>query len=377
MAAMSSVVVQPVVSRKQKSQFLEFPWKLYENDPHWIPPLRGDQKELVGYRRHPFYERNQVQTFLAYRGNDVCGRIAAIFNRDHIEHRKERRGFFGFFESVDDEQVAGGLFDAAREWLAERGLDCLRGPTNPGLNYVLGTLIDGFDSPPTFMMPHNRPYYAGLMEACGFRKTQDLFAYWANVDMLPASSAKRGPIAEQIVERYDIKLRSLDKSRFLDDVTAFLEIYNRSMVNHWGFVPMSDGEVRHTAAGLRHLIIPELTALAEIDGRLVGAVFGLPDFNPRIKEIDGRLFPFGFIRLLRAKKNIKKLRLLSTNVLPEYQLLGVGLVLLRALVPKGLELGFNEVEYSWVAESNLLSRGALEKGGAKRIKTYRVWDWDP
>ena len=374
---MPALLVQPVATRRQKKQFLGFPWKLYCDDPNWIPPLRTDQKELVGYKRHPFYENNRVQTFLAYRGKEIRGRIAAIFNRDHIEHRDERRGFFGFFECVDDQEVATGLFDAARGWLAEQDVHCMRGPANPGMNYVWGTLVEGFDSPPAFMMPYNPDYYPRLIEEFGFRKSQDLYAYWANIDMLPSSSAKFGPIVEQIVERYEIRTRPLNRSRFREDVEAFLSIYNRSMTNHWGFVPMSREEVRHMAASLRFVIAPDMAVGAEIDGKLVGVVFCLPDYNPRIKQIDGRLFPLGFIRLLLGKRKIKKIRLLAANVVPEYQLLGVGMVLLRALVPKGLEWGFEEVEYSWVAESNRLSRGSLEKGGAKRIKTYRVYDWDP
>jgi GNAT superfamily N-acetyltransferase len=137
---------------------------------------------------------------------------------------------------------------------------------------------------------------------------------------------------------------------------------------------MSAEEVRHLAKGLRWLIVPELTAIAEVDGQMVGAVFGMLDYNPRIRKIDGRLFPFGFVRLLWNRRVIRRIRLVSTNVIPEYQLLGVGLVLLRALVPKGLAWGLDEVEYSWVAESNALSRGSLEKGGAKRLKTFRVYD---
>ena len=194
--------------------------------------------------------------------------------------------------------------------------------------------------------------------------------------MLPGHNAKFAPIAEQIIERYNIRVRGLDRSRFQADVEAFLRVYNRSMAHHWGFVPMSAGEVSHMAKGLRHLIVPEMTAAAEIDGQLVGVVFALPDYNPRIKQIDGRLFPFGFIRLLRNKRQIRKIRIVAANVVPEYQRLGVGLVLLRSLIPKGLDWGLQEAEFSWVAESNSLSRGSLEKGGAKRIKTFRMYDWD-
>ena len=375
-SVMSAKVVQPVVTRRQQGQFLRFPWALYRDDSNWVPPLRFEQKELVGYRRHPFYETNQVQTFLAYRDGSVCGRIAAILNEDHIRLHGERRGFFGFFECIDDQEVAEALIDAAALWLADRDVFRLRGPVSPGINYVVGLLVDGFDTPPTFMMAYNRSYYPRLIEGCGFRKAQDLYAYWGNLAMLPASSAKHGPVAEQIIERYNVRVRPMDTSRFREEVESFLAIYNRSMAKHWGFVPLSQGEVEHMANGLRRLIVPEMAMAAEIDGKLVGAVICLPDYNPRIKRIDGRLLPLGFLRLLWNKRAIKKVRLLAANVVPEYQLLGVGLVLLHALVPAGLAWGAEEVEYSWVAESNSLSRGSLEKGGAKRIKTYRLYDRD-
>ena len=244
---MPDLVIKRVTTGRQKRDFLQFPWKLYRDDPNWIPPLRDNQKELVGYKPHPFYARNAVQTFLAYRGGEVCGRIAAILNQGHIAQYSDRRGFFGFFDCHDDQEAADGLFDAVRRWFAEQDIHRLRGPANPSLNYELGLLIDGFDSPPTFMMTYNPPYYERLIENNGFRKTQDLYAFWGNLEMLPAVAKKLEPIAKQIIERYDVKLRSLDTSRFLQDVELFLSIYNRSLTNTWGFVPMSPDEVRHVA----------------------------------------------------------------------------------------------------------------------------------
>ncbi|MBN2580899.1 MAG: GNAT family N-acetyltransferase [Pirellulales bacterium] len=371
---MTELVIERVATRRQRNEFLEFPWTLYRGDPCWIPPLRDSQREMVGYKAHPFYERNVAQTFLARRDGEVVGRIAAILNHGHNEQYHERRGFFGFFDCRDDAEAAHGLFDAVGVWFARQGIFQVRGPTNPSLNYELGLLIEGFDSAPTFMMTYNPPYYPRLIEDYGFRKTQDLVAFWGHVGMLPQIAAKYRHVAEQIVERYHVKLRNLDTARFREDVETFLSIYNRSLVNTWGFVPMTPGEVRHMAGGLKWLIIPEMAIAAEIDGRVVGAAFGLPDYNPRIRQIDGRLFPFGFVRLLRNRRAIKKIRLISTNVLPEYQHFGLGLVLLDGLVPKALEWGLEEAEFSWVLESNTLSYGSLKKGGAKITKTYRIYD---
>jgi GNAT superfamily N-acetyltransferase len=373
---MSDLVIQRVATSRQKKQFLQFPWTLYKGDPYWIPPLRDSLKEMVNYTPHPFYDRNTIQTFLAYRGGEVCGRIAAIVNQGHIAQYNDRRGFWGFFDCRDDQEAADGLFDAVRRWLADQDIHAVRGPANPSLNYEVGLLIDGFDSTPTFMMTYNPPYYQRLVENYGFKKTQDMFAFWGHIDMLPQIGQKLKPIAEQIIERYSVKLRTLDTAHFREDVEMFLSIYNRSLVNTWGFVPMSAAEISHLAGGLRHLIVPEMTVCAEVDGKVVGAAFGLPDYNPRIKEINGRLLPFGFIHLLRNPKAIKRVRLISTNVLPEYQRYGLGLVLMHGLVPKAIEWGLQEGEFSWVLESNKLSYGALKKGGAKITKTYRMYDLD-
>jgi GNAT superfamily N-acetyltransferase len=373
---MTELIVRRVESRADRRRFTAFPWQLYRGDPHWVPPLLANFREMVGFVPHPFYARNTIQTFLAERDGQVCGRIAAILNQGHNLRFDERRGFFGFFECEDDQPAANALFDAVRQWFADQGIYRLRGPTNPSLNHELGLLVDGFDSSPFFMMTYNPAYYQRLIEGYGFRKSQDLYAYWGSIDMLPKIAEKLGPMCEQLIERYDVRLRSMDRARFLDEVRSFLDIYNRSLVGTWGFVPMSDDEVRHTAKGLQHLIVPELAVGAEIDGRLAGVAFALLDYNPRIRAINGRLFPFGFLRLLHNRQAIKSMRVISTNVLPEFQRLGIGLLLMHALVPKTLEWKIQEAEFSWVLESNALSRGALRKGGAILKKTYRLFDLD-
>lgn len=371
---MSEIKIVTPKSRRDKKRFLLFPWDIYKNDPYWIPPLLASEKGLVGYAKDAFYERNQVQTFLAERDGKVVGRIAAILNVGHLERYNDKVGFFGFYESIDDQEVADALFAAAADWLKERGCETMRGPANPSLNHTVGLLIEGYDSSPFFMMTYNPPYYERLFENAGFGKAQDLYSYWGKIDMLPKVRERYLKTAEMIRERCGVTLRPLNKKRFEADVRMFLEIYNRSLSNTWGFVPFSDSELREMAASLKYLIVPELAIAAEIDGKMVGATFCLLDYNPRIKAINGRLFPFGFIKLLRKRMDIKRLRIISTNVLPEYQMTGIGLVVLNAIVPKALECGIQEAEFSWVLESNQYSRGSLEKGGAVRNKTYRVYD---
>jgi GNAT superfamily N-acetyltransferase len=372
---MSDLTIKPVESRRDQKQFLQLAWTLYRDDENWIPPLRRNLEELVGFRPHPFHDVADVRTWLAWRGGQVCGRIAGIVNHVHNEKYGEKRGFFGFFESIDDQQVAHGLFDAVRQWLADQGISQLRGPVNPSLNYEVGLLIEGFDSPPTFMMTYNPPYYARLIESYGFGKTQDLYAFWGHVNMLSTLDKKLEFVAREATRRFDIRLRTMDRKRFQEDVRTFLRIYNASLEGTWGFTPLSPGEMEHMSGSLRHLIVPELTTAAEVDGRTVAASFGLLDYNPRIKLIDGRLFPFGFIRLLTRRKQIKRIRLISTNVLPEYQRWGLGVVVLAQLVPIALQWGIEEAEFSWVLESNHLSFKSLKRGGAKLVKTYRIYDY--
>lgn len=375
---MPQLTVKPVQTRRERKQFLELPWQINRDDPNWMPPLRRNQEELVGYRRHPFYNDAEGQTFLAFRGDRPVGRVLALVNHAHNRYHHENRGFFGFFESVDDQEVAAGLFDAVRQWLSAKGITAVRGPTNPSLNYECGLLIEGFDTPPFFMMTHNPPYYQRLIEGCGFQKAEDMVAFSGSRDMLGLLfTDKLRFVTEEVIRRFNVHLRKLDKSRFLRDVKIFLDLYNQSLVGTWGFVPLSDAEADHMAGSLRYLVVPEMTALAEVDGKPVGAQFGILDYNPRIKASDGRLFPFGFIRLLWNRRAIKRVRLVSTNVVPEYQKWGLSLAVGSRIVPDALAWGVQEAEFSWVLESNLLSFRTLERGGAKITKRYRLFDYAP
>lgn len=373
---MSNVTIEAVRSRRQRKAFMQLPWQLYRDAPLWVPPLRHEELRLVGYRPHPFYHRAESQTFLALRNGEVCGRVAAIDNQAHNEYHGEKRGFFGFFECQNDAEAAADLLTAVRQWLGRRGLHEVRGPANPSLNYSIGTLVDGFEQPPGFMLPYNLPYYGELIEACGFKKTQDLYAYQGNTGMLPTLVAKRAAVIEQIIEHHNIAFRWMERRHLHRNVREFLTIFNQSLIDHWGFVPISQAEVKDMARGLAWLLVPDMAVGAEIDGKLVGVCFILPDYNPRLRKIRGRLFPFGFLRLIRGKRHIKRCRIVAANVLPEYRLLGVGVAMIQALRLRWQDTGIEEAEFSWVAESNMLSRGTLEKMGAERTKTYRVYDLD-
>jgi len=224
-------------------------------------------------------------------------------------------------------------------------------------------------------MTYNPPYYAKLIEDFGFTKAQDLYSFYGRTEMLSSLDKKLEFVVRECTRRFDVKLRTINTRRFVEEVKMFLDIYNQSLVGTWGFTPMSEKEIEHAAASMRHLIVPEMTTVAEINGRPVGAQFGLLDYNPRIKKIDGRLFPFGFFRLLWNKRGIKKVRLISTNVIPEYQRWGLGVVLLSRLVPEVIAWGIEIAEFSWVLESNHLSNQSLRRGGAIQDKVYRIYDY--
>ncbi|MDO4630020.1 MAG: GNAT family N-acetyltransferase [Planctomycetia bacterium] len=370
----NTLKVTPVKGFWDRRAYLQFPWEIYRNDPNWVPPLLCMQKGLLGFQKDAYYIRNQIQTFLARRNGKVVGTIAAIVNQGHLEIYNDNRGFFGFFECEDNQETANALFDTAREWLREKGLNRVRGPMNPSINHTMGLLVDGFHLPPRFMMTYNKPYYQKLIENYGFQKAQDAYAFVGDLEMLPGIIGKYTRIADQIKERFGVKIRPLDTSRFDEEIRMFLDVFNRSNSNTWGYVPMSEAELEQEAKGLKTLIVPDLAIFAEIDGKIVGSELCIPDFNPAIRKIKGRLFPFGFMTLLNTKRHFNEIRSISTNVLPEYQMMGIPLLLLQAILPAAEKWGINKAEFSWVLESNDYSRGSLEKAGTIPEKTYRIYD---
>ena len=373
---MSELVIKPVGTRRERKQFLQLPSKIYRDDNMWIPALRANVKELVGFAKHPFHDFATVQPFIALRDGEPVGRICAIVNPRHVKYQKEEVGFFGFFESINDLAVSGALFDAAREFLAGHGLNKMRGPLNPSLNYECGLLVDGFHSPPTFMMTYNRPYYVELFDAYGMETNQEMVAFKFPVDAVPDLDPKVFRMVERGKQRFNIKLRRINIKDFKNEVRMFLDVYNRAMPGTWGVVPFTDDEMKHLAASLRFLIAPEMTSVATVDDEPIAALFGLLDYNPIIKQIGGKLFPFGFLKLLLSKRKIKKMRVMSANVIPEYQRWGVGVIALSRFEDEYEPWGLKDLEFSWVLKSNHLSYKTLTRGGAEPEKTWRIYDYE-
>ncbi len=368
------ITVRAVTSWRDRRRFQRLPWTIYANDPNWVPPILSQERQLLGWGRHPFFDHAEMVTLLAERDGKVAGRIAVFVNDIHNAKYDEKRGFFGFFECVDDVAVARELFDAGRAWLLQRGMTAWRGPVNPSLNYTCGLLIDGFGSPPVFLTTYNPRYYAALIEACGFAKAQDLYAYEMDVALLAKLVDRYKPAVMSALDGDDLVVRRFDRSRLAAEIRTFLEIYNRALDGTWGFTPLQEGEVTHIAAELGHIIAPEFAAFAMVEGRAVGAVLALLDYNQIIRKLDGRLFPFGIFRLMWGRKRINIARAMAVMMVPGYQQSGFAIVLLDRLVEAAKPWGLKGWEFSWVLESNDKSRGSLKRAGTKLTKTYRIYD---
>ena len=368
------VVVRPVASWRDRRRFQRLPWSIYAGDHNWVPPILAQERELLGWRHHPFFDNAEIVTLLAERGGLAVGRLAVLINHVHNHKYNEQRGFFGFFECIDDAAVAGGLFEAGQDWLRQRGMTAVRGPVNPSLNYTCGLLIDGFDCPPCFLMTYNPPYYAALLETCGFAKAQDLYAYEMDMNMLRVLVERYKLAVLAALNRPDMVIRPINSAMIQQEIETYLDIYNRSLDGTWGFTPLQPREARHIASELKHLIVPQFTAFVEIDGQPIGAFFALLDYNQILAKLNGRLFPFGVVRLMTGRRKITAVRAMAMTMVPGFQDAGLSAVLIDNLTGPAKKWGIQRWELSWILESNSRSLGSLERVGMKRIKTYRIYD---
>lgn len=328
----------------------------------------------MGWGNHPFFDHVQCTTLLAERENRVVGRLAVFINDIHNSRYNEQRGFFGFFECISDTTVVRCLLEVAEEWLRKRGMTSVRGPVNPSLNYTCGLLVDGFDRSPCFLMTYNLPYYAELLESCGFAKSQDLYAYEMDAAILAQATQRYKPAVLAALEHSNLAVRTLDPKHYQGDIESYLDIYNRSLDGTWGFTPLQSSEARHIARELRHMIIPELAVFAEMDGRPIGALLALLDYNQILRKLNGRLFPLGWFHLLRGRKHITAVRAMAMTMVPGFQSAGLAVVLMDRLIAATQQRGIERYEFSWVLESNARSRGTLERLGTRITSTYRIYD---
>lgn len=336
-----------------------------------MPPLKSDIRLLFDREKNPFFAHATIESWLALAGDRVVGRITAIDNRAHNEFHSDRIGFFGFFECEDDPAAAMALFDVAAVWLAARGRDAMRGPMNFSTNDDCGSLIEGFDTPPMIMMPHNPAYHARLYAAAGFVKAKDLVAYWMDKQEMPERIERAVALVRK---RKSIVTRPMDMKNFDRDVALIRSIYNDAWEKNWGFVPMTQAEIEHMAKQLKPVVDPELVVFAEIRGEAIGFGLGLPDFNVALKAAGGELFPFGFLAILWHQRRIHRARVLTLGVKEGYRASGIDALIYTEIFHRGHRRGYTHGEFSWILEDNLAMRRPLENMGAAVYKTYRIYD---
>ena len=353
-------------------RFIAFPYDHYRGDPLWVPQLRMDMRTLLSPKKNPFFQHAEAQYFLALDGADrVVGRIAAITNAGHNAEHHDKIGFYGFFESVNDPDVARALFDAAGAWVKAKGMDTLRGPMSPSINDECGLLVDGFDTPPTLMMPHNPRYYVQLTEGAGFRKAMDLLCYQP---ARPAPPERVARAADVLAKRKGITLRPFNMKRFKEEVELIKKLYNGAWEKNWGFVAMTDAEIDHLAKQLKPVVVPDLIVFAEKDGQTVGFAVALPDMNVALKKNpSGRLFP-GLISILWAARKINRARILLLGTIPEYRGSGVDAMLYHWIWTKANAHGIYWGEGGWVLENNPAMKNGMIRLGFEAYKTYRIYD---
>ena len=370
---MSEVIVEPVRDRAAREEFLWLPWRLYAEDPNWVPPLLASERTILDPRRNPFWANAEAEHFLARREGRAVGRISAILNRRHNEIRGESTGFWGYFECENDPETAGALFDRAADWLRARGLSRMLGPANPSLNDPCGLLVDGFQWPPFVLMNYNPLYYVRLVEGAGFRKAIDLWAYILVHNEIVRARVDR--VAAQVRERGEIVLREIRPSRLDEELEIVQSIYNDAWEKNWGFVPMTEDEVRFAAGDLKAILLPELAYIAEIRGEPAGFAFALPNINLVLKRCNGSLWPFGWWYFLRFNlRKIPTFRLVALGVRRKYQNHGLGTLFYQKFIEVGLARGYRAAELSWVLENNDLMNRPIREMGGKPYKTYRLYE---
>jgi hypothetical protein len=363
--------VRPVASRREFKLFLDYPYTRNRHDPHWVPPLRLAEKERLQPRKNPFFAHADHQLMLAWRDGSVVGRIAAFDDRLHNEVHQDGVASFGFFEAADAEATRR-LFASAEAWGRAHGRASMRGPLNPSLNESAGLLIDGFDTDSMLMMPHNPPEYASFIEAAGYRKVKDLYAWIYDLDRTIDPTVER--LLERLRDRLELTFRPISLEEFSREVDRLRAIYCGAWENNWGFVPPTSDEFKRIAKEMKPIFDPKTAILAEVEGRPVACAIAIPDINQALKGTDGRLLPKGLWRLLNRKRLIDQARLLLLGVLPEYRLVGLYPLMVYELREQARGTPYRRVEFSWVLEDNRDINQPAEQIGARRYKTYRIYE---
>ena len=371
---MVTLEVVPVTSRSDLKAFIGLPWRIYKNDPNWVPPLIAEMEKVLDRTKHPFHQHAESAYFIARKNGEVAGRITASINHLANEFHEEKVGNFGFFECIHDHRVARALLDTAYEWVRERGMTSIVGPMNFSTNDEFsspGILVEGFDTPPVVLMSHNPPYYADLIELCGYTKSKDLLSYWCDMTEVSERLVKG---IERLGRGQNVTLRTLDIKDLDAEVARIKEIYNSAWERNWGFVPMTDAEFDYMAKSIKPIINPRLCVIAEIDGEPVGFALQLPDYNVAFKHMNGRMLPFGWAKFLWHKRRIRHTRVITMGVKPAHRKKGIDSMLIVQLHVESAKFDMPRGECSWILEDNMPMRRGLERINGVVYKTYRVYE---
>lgn len=359
---------------RQLAEFVDLPFSLHEPSSPWVPNLKSEDRALLDPASHPFWENATRQLFIARDNGVPVGRVAAIIDSKYNDYAHEKCGAFGFFECVNDRAPAHALLDAARNWLCERGMTYMRGPLNPSTNYSCGLLVDGFELPPAIMMPWNPPWYAELFETWPLRKEQDLLAYLIERDNLSLPQWLKEEV-KKVKAEGRFTFRSSSKATLAEDIRAMLDIYRESWAENWGFSPLSPEEAARHVRELKSILDPDFFVLFFHDGKPAAGMVALPDMNPLLKRLNGRIGISAPWHYLRSRRQIRGgYRIMLFGILPQYRLYGLPLLLLDYMLEKARSRpDFRWVEGSWVLEDNAAIDDLIEDFGGRITKRYRIY----
>lgn len=366
--------VKPVSSKKEQKEFLHFPWQIYAGNENWVPPLLMDIKTIFS-PKHPFYEYGTMEHLLARKDGKVVGRITAITNGLHEEHQAKDEAFIGFFECINDQEVANALFNEAFSILKKKGYAKVLGPASPSISYDYGLLIDGFEDAPRLMMTYNPKYYIDLFEGYGFGKIKNLFAYKLDVEKA-INHPKLKRVSELITKRYNVKLRPVNLKDLDTDVKIIQDIYKVAWEKNWGDVPMTDSEFKELGKAFGPLADPNLIQFAYVDDKPVAIIVAMPDWYEVMKTMNGRLFPFNFLKIFTKKKSHTWARVILLGTLPEYRGKGLDGLLCYEALSHALKRGIKYGEGSWILEDNVMMNRAMQNFFGVVYKTYGIYGKD-
>ena len=369
-----AIEIQEVTFEKGISNFINFPHDLYKDDPNYVPEIFIGQKDMMNPNKYPFHQYGKVRYYLAKKGDQTVGRIAAIENTNYNAHFKSKAGFFGFMDFIEDREVVQALLDKAKAFAKENGHDYLIGPTNFTTNETAGILVEGFHEPAKVMMTYNKPYYAPMLEACGMTKEMDLYAYMIYTDKASEKALRIAETLEDRLKKNGITIRNLNLKDIDNEAKRIQHVYNQAWDENWGFVPFTDAEFEYLKNDLKMIVDTRFAFIAEKDNEPIGFGLTLPNINEiLIKNKRGKLFPFGIFRLLFGKSKIKTVRVLALGILKDYRKSGIEAIFFARNIAEAKRRNLIGGEASWVLENNIPMRTAAEHLNGERYKTYRLY----